>query len=76
MKRMAEKAFRTLRMNVYARADFIVDDTDGKFYCLEMNGLPGMTPASLIPKAAKAAGLEYGDLCEQIIDESIKARYQ
>ena len=76
MKRMAEKAFRTLRMDVYARADFIVDDTDGKFYCLEMNGLPGMTPASLIPKAAKAAGLEYGDLCEQIIDESIKARYQ
>ena len=76
MKRMAEKAFHTLRMDVYARADFIVDDTDGKFYCLEMNGLPGMTPASLIPKAAKAAGLEYGDLCEQIIDESIKARYQ
>ena len=63
-------------MDVYARADFIVDDTDGKFYCLEMNGLPGMTPASLIPKAAKAAGLEYDDLCEQIIDESIKARYQ
>lgn len=76
MQRAGEKAFEALRMDVYARADFIVDETDGKFYCLEMNGLPGMTPASLIPKAAKAAGIEYGDLCEKIISESMKARYQ
>ena len=51
------------------------DDADGKFYCLEVNALPGMTPASLIPKATKAAGIEYGELCELIIEESIKARY-
>lgn len=75
MQRAAEKAFEALRMDVYARADFILDETDGKFYCLEMNGLPGMTPASLIPKAAKAAGIDYGNLCELIIEESIKARY-
>ena len=53
-------------------ADFIVDETDGRFYCLEMNGLPGMTPSSLIPKAAAAAGMDYGELCEQIIEESIR----
>ena len=70
-----EKAFEALRMDVYARADFIVDETDGRFYCLEMNGLPGMTPSSLIPKAAKAEGLDYGDLCELIIEESMKTRY-
>lgn len=75
MQRAGEKAFEALRMDVYARADFIVDDEDGRFYCLEMNGLPGMTPASLIPKAAKAAGIEYGELCEKIIEESFKARY-
>lgn len=75
MRKAAEKAFLSLRLDVYARADFIVDESDGKFYCLEMNGLPGMTPASLMPKAAKAAGLEYGDLCEKIIEESIAARY-
>lgn len=40
-----------------------------------MNGLPGMTPASLLPKAAEAIGIEYGDLCEIIIDQSFKARY-
>ena len=65
-----------LHMDVYARADFIVDETDGKFYCLEMNGLPGMTPASLIPKSARAIGVDYGDLCELIIEESVKTRYQ
>lgn len=75
MQRMGEKAFQTLRMDVYSRADFIVDETDGKFYCLEINALPGMTPASLLPKAAKAAGIEYGDLCELIISESLKTRY-
>lgn len=75
MQRAAEKAFAALRMDVYSRADFIVDESDGKFYCLEMNGLPGMTPASLLPKAAKAIGIEYGDLCEIIIDQSFKARY-
>ena len=75
MQRAGEKAFEALRMDVYARADFIVDETDGRFYCLEMNGLPGMTPSSLIPKAAAAAGMDYGELCEQIIEESIRIRY-
>ena len=56
-------------------ADFIVSDADGEFYCLEMNALPGMTAASLLPKAAKAAGYEYSELCEAIIQESMKARY-
>lgn len=76
MRRAGEKAFAALRMDVYARADFIVDETDGRFYCLEMNGLPGMTPASLIPKAAMAAGMNYADLCELIIEESMNARYR
>ena len=76
IQRAGEKAFRVLHMDVYARADFIVDETDGKFYCLEMNGLPGMTPASLIPKSARAIGVDYGDLCELIIEESMKTRYQ
>ena len=41
-----------------------------------MNTLPGMTAASLLPKEAAAVGIEYGDLCEMIIQESLKARYQ
>lgn len=75
IQRAGEKAFETLRMDVYARADFIIDDSDGEFYCLEMNALPGMTPASLLPKAAREAGYDYNELCEAIIQESIKTRY-
>ena len=74
-QRAGERAFEALRMDVYSRADFIVSDADGEFYCLEMNALPGMTAASLLPKAAKAAGYEYSELCEAIIQESMKARY-
>ena len=71
-----EKAFAALRLDVYSRADFIVDNFTGDFYCLEVNSLPGMTSASLLPKAAKAAGYEYGEFCELIIRKSIEARYQ
>lgn len=76
MQKAGEAAFAALRMDVYARADFIVDETDGEIYCFEVNALPGMTPASLYPKAAGVYGLEFGDLCEKIIEESMKARYQ
>ncbi len=76
IQQTGERAFRALRMDAYARADFIIDDADGKFYCLEVNALPGMTPASLVPKAAAAAGIDYGTLCERIIEESMKARYR
>lgn len=71
----AVKACEALRINVYARADFLVDVNNGNVYCLEVNSLPGMTSASLLPKAAKAAGYEYGELCEQIILKSLDARY-
>lgn len=71
-----EKAFAALRLDVYSRADFIVDNHTGEFYCMEVNSLPGMTSASLLPKAAKAAGYDYGEFCELIIQKSIEARYQ
>lgn len=71
-----EKAFAALRLDVYSRADFIVDNNTGEFYCLEVNSLPGMTSASLLPKEAKAAGYEYGEFCELIIQKSIEARYK
>lgn len=75
MKELTVKAFHALKLNVYSRADFLLDDK-GKLYCLEMNTLPGMTVASLMPKEAKAAGIEYGDLCELIIRKSLEAHYE
>lgn len=41
-------------------------------YCLEANTLPGMTPTSLLPQEAKAVGVDYGTLCETIIQEAMK----
>lgn len=73
--KLTERAFHALKLNVYSRADFLLDN-QGNLYCLEMNTLPGMTAASLLPKEAAAVGIEYGDLCEMIIQESLKARYQ
>ena len=74
MQELTVKAFHSLKLNVYSRADFLLD-ADGNLYCLEMNTLPGMTSASLLPKEAKAAGIEYADLCELIIRKSLEARY-
>lgn len=74
MMELTVKAFHALKLNVYSRADFLLDDK-GNLYCLELNTLPGMTAASLLPKEARVAGIEYGDLCELIIKKSIEARY-
>lgn len=73
MQELTVRAFRALKLSVYSRADFILDES-GRLYCLEMNTLPGMTAASLLPKEARAAGMEYGELCEQIIQKSLAAR--
>ncbi len=72
MQKEAEKAYKALGLNVYARIDFILSVPEGLPYCLEANTLPGMTPTSLLPQEAKAAGIEYGDLCEKIIEISLK----
>ena len=68
-----ETVFRILGLSVYSRADFIVT-SDGTPYFLEINTLPGMTPTSLVPQEAAAVGMSYEDLCERIVQESLKAR--
>lgn len=57
---------RTLRLGFYSRIDFILDGKTNGLYCLEANTLPGMTPTSLLPQEAKAAGISYNELCEKI----------
>ncbi len=55
----------------YSRVDFRLAP-DGSFYCLEINTLPGMTETSLVPKAAKAAGMSFPDLCKIILDAALR----
>lgn len=73
LQETALKFHRALGLSVYSRTDFILDK-EGRAWCLEVNTLPGMTPASLIPKAAAVAGMSYGELCEEIVNESLRAR--
>lgn len=73
LRRDTETVFRVIGLSVYSRADFIVTD-DGTPYFLEINTLPGMTPTSLMPQEAAAVGINYENLCERIVEESLKAR--
>ena len=59
-------AFRALGLVVYGRVDVLLSDS-GKSFVLEVNTIPGMTEASLLPEGAAAAGISYVDLCARII---------
>jgi len=73
MRTMALAAHRALGLGVYSRSDFRMRD-DGKIYFLEVNTLPGMTQASLLPKEAAAAGVNYDALCQSIAEQSLRIR--
>ena len=60
------RACRALGLQVYSRVDVILAET-GQPFVLEINTIPGMTEASLLPEAAAAAGISYVDLCARII---------
>jgi D-alanine-D-alanine ligase len=70
MSESAMQLFNACGCKGYARVDFRVD-AEGRYYCLEINTLPGMTETSLVPKAAKAAGLSFEELCKLILESSI-----
>ena len=68
--RIALRAHNALGLGMYSRLDFLMD-RDGNFFCLEANALPGMTPSSLLPQEAKAAGIDYITLCEMIVSSPV-----
>jgi D-alanine-D-alanine ligase len=74
LQETAVKVFNLLQLGVYARMDYIYDEKSGEVYCLEANTLPGMTPTSHMPQEAKAAGVSYEQLCEDIIRQSLELR--
>ncbi|MEE2859094.1 MAG: D-alanine--D-alanine ligase [Candidatus Neomarinimicrobiota bacterium] len=63
----AMKIHEAIGCRHYSRVDFRIND-NGEYYFLEINTLPGMTSTSLLPKAAKAAGLDFIDLIQTIIN--------
>lgn len=64
--RLAKTAHKALGLSDYSRSDFILSEERKTFYYLETNALPGMTESSLMPLAARAVGIKYGELCEMI----------
>ena len=58
-------AHSALRLSHYSRADFRLDE-NGSLWCLEVNTLPGLSPGSLLPQSAAAAGIPFDELCERI----------
>ncbi len=66
MGELAVRAFEAIGGTGWGRIDFLKSET-GKLYLLEANTLPGMTAHSLVPKAAKQSGLEFADLCIEVL---------
>ena len=75
MQEYAVKAFHALQLENYARMDFMMNE-DHSMYCLEANTLPGMTPTSLLPQEAAVLGMDFGELCEKLIEVSLRVRRQ
>jgi D-alanine-D-alanine ligase len=70
---LALRVHRALKLDVYSRVDFRMD-ADGALWCLEVNTLPGLTAASLLPRAAAAVGIGFPELCERICKSSLARR--
>ena len=74
MQKYAEEVARVLGLDTYSRTDFLLNEKN-EIFCLEANTLPGMTPTSLLPQEAQAVGMTFEQLCEQLIQISLK-KYQ
>ena len=70
INKASKAVWDTFYCRAYVRADFIL--SNGTFYVLELNTLPGMTPTSLIPRSANAKGLSYSELVDKIMETSLK----
>ena len=68
---LAVKAYNAMGLNAYARFDVRMNE-EGNFFFLEANTLPGMTPTSLLPLEARTIGMDFGELCEKIIEVSLE----
>lgn len=72
MQDYALQAYQALRLESYGRIDVMMDE-ENNMYCLEANTLPGMTPTSLLPQEAAALGMDFADLCEKLIQVSLRS---
>jgi D-alanine-D-alanine ligase len=70
VQRLVVAAYRALGCRGWGRADLMRRASDGKFFLLEMNTSPGMTGHSLVPMSARAAGMNYEQLCLHLLSQA------
>jgi D-alanine-D-alanine ligase len=66
MQLLAKRAFKAINCEHWGRVDFMMDDFG--VYLLEVNTVPGLTPSSLVPKAASSIGIEFDDLILKLLE--------
>ena len=74
VQELALAAYKALGCRTWGRADVMLDQKTGKPYLLEMNTSPGMTSHSLVPMAAKAAGVPYADLVLWLLSQTLQQK--
>lgn len=72
-QRLALAVHKALGLSDYSRTDFILD-ANGELHILEANTLPGMTETSLLPKAARAAGMDFPQLVSKLVELGMKKK--
>ncbi|MBB5322664.1 D-alanine--D-alanine ligase [Marinobacter oulmenensis] len=70
LQQLALEAFRVVGCRTWGRVD-IMQDADGEFWLLEVNTVPGMTDHSLVPMAARAAGISFEELVVRILRDTL-----
>jgi len=71
---VARRAFSALECEGMARVDTFLDRTSGEIFFNELNTIPGFTETSLVPQAARAAGMEFQDLCARLVQMALARR--
>lgn len=71
MQHYAEQVASVLGLDTYSRTDFLLNKKN-EIFCLEANTLPGMTPTSLLPQEANVVGMNFNQLCERLIEISLR----
>jgi len=68
---LGKKSHKALGCRSFSRVDMMLDKS-GRIFVLEVNTIPGMTARSLLPKAAAAAGIDFGALCIKLLEDAAK----
>jgi len=70
LQKDAFTAHQSLGCFGFSRVDMLLNSSDNQVYILELNSIPGLTENSLLPKAARAAGIDFLDLCKELVRQA------